>query len=252
MNFRLTFTRIIIVIISLISIQQIGYTTENDSTVNRIFTLIYNQQFSEAEKSMEGQINILDPFYNNVLKLDLFWWKYSLSRSREDAKRFTEILDLLNKASVNTPKEKINELVILSYKMRYEIKRYNVIGAFILRSDARKRIDSLKMTDLYFLGEQQKLFDFYLTLFAYFDEVLNPFSFGNKSGEYSKSLQALEKYSLDTDLILSTMAHYYLGRIYTKVEKHSEKGKSHFRILAQRFPDNSLFAELANGLNPEF
>lgn len=252
MKFKSATTRIFILVISLISFQKIGYATENDSTFNRIFTLIYNQQFSEAEVSLEEQISNLEPFYYHVLKLDLFWWKYSLSRSREDSKKLTEVLDLLTKTSVNSREEKINELVILSYKMRFEIKRYHVIGAFMLRSDARRKIDALKMSDLSFLGEHRKLFDFYLTLFAYFDDVLNPFSFGSKSAAYSKSLQALEKYSLDADLILSTMAHYFLGRIYTKVEKQSEKGKAHFRILAQRFPENTLFEELANGLNPEF
>jgi hypothetical protein len=102
------------------------------------------------------------------------------------------------------------------------------------------------------LGDRQKLFDLYLSLFSYFDNVINPFSFGSKSEEFSKSLQTLEKYTFDDDLILSTMAHYFLGRIYVKVEKQPDKGQAHFRILAQRFPKNTLFQELANGLNPKF
>ena len=72
------------------------------------------------------------------------------------------------------------------------------------------------------------------------------------SDEFLESLQALEKYSFDNDLILSTMAHYYLGRIYTKVEKQPEKGLAHFKILAQRFPKNILFKQLSEGLNPNF
>jgi hypothetical protein len=81
---------------------------------------------------------------------------------------------------------------------------------------------------------------------------MNPFSFGKKSGEYLKSLPALENYSNNNDFILSTMAHYFLGRIYTKVEKQPDKGKIHFTILSKRFPKNVLFFELANGLNPKF
>jgi hypothetical protein len=136
--------------------------------------------------------------------------------------------------------------------MRYEIKRYNLFGAFIIRSDVRKQIEELKSEDLSFLGDKQKLFEFYLVLFDYFSESISPFSFGRKSDKYSKSMLALEKYSQDDDLILSTMAHYFLGRIYTKVEKQPEKGQAHFKILANRFPKNNLFYQLANGLNTKF
>jgi tetratricopeptide (TPR) repeat protein len=252
MNLRLNLTRIFIAVIFLISIHLVGYTNENDSTVNRIFTLIYNQQFSDAEKSLEENINQLQPFYNHVLQLDLYWWKYSLSRSKEDAKKLNEILAKFTKTAINSREEEINELIVLSYQMRYEIKRYNVIGAYLLRSDARKRIEVVKISDLSFLGDRQKLFNLYLSLFDYFDNVVNPFSFGRKSDEFLESLQALEKYSFDNDLILSTMAHYYLGRIYTKVEKQPEKGLAHFKILAQRFPKNILFKQLSEGLNPNF
>jgi hypothetical protein len=48
------------------------------------------------------------------------------------------------------------------------------------------------------------------------------------------------------------MAHYFLGRIYTKAEKQPEKGQAHFKVLVQQFPKNTLFQELANGLNPKF
>jgi hypothetical protein len=89
-------------------------------------------------------------------------------------------------------------------------------------------------------------------LINYFDESTSPFSFGRKSDEYIKSLITLEKYSNDDDFVLSTMAHYFLGRIYTKVEKQPEKGEAHFKILAKRFPKNSLFDQLSKGLNPKF
>src|SRR5690606_33565975 len=132
------------------------------------------------------------------------------------------------------------------------IKRYNFVGAILIRSDVRKQLAILKNENLAFLGERRKLFDFYLTLFDYFDESLNPFSFGSKSEKYLKSLSTLEKFSINKDLILSTMAHYFLGRIYTKVEKQPGKGQEHFKILSRRFPENSLFKELANGLNTDF
>ena len=39
------------------------------------------------------------------------------------------------------------------------------------------------------------------------------------------------------------MAHYFLGRIYQKVENEPELGKFHFEILTGRFPNNTLFKE---------
>jgi len=246
------FFRILLVFVFLISFQYTGFSSETDTTVNRIFTLIYNQQFIESEESLNGQSKQLDSFYFNILKLDLYWWKYSLSRSKVDAVKLNEVLNEIAKTPLNTGEDRINKLICSSYKMRYEIKRFNLFSALIIRSDVRKQIEIIKQNDLSYLGDRQKLFDLYLSLFSYFDNAINPFSFGSKSEEFSKSLQTLEKYTQDDDLILSTMAHYFLGRIYVKVEKQPEKGQAHFRILAQRFPKNTLFPQLANGLNPKF
>jgi hypothetical protein len=134
------FFRILLVFVFLISFQYTGFSSENDTTVNRIFTLIYNQQFTEAEEALNGQNSQLDPFYFNILKLDLYWWKYSLSRSKEDAVKLNEVLSEISKTPLHTSENRINKLIRSSYKMRYEIKRYNLIGAFVIRSDVRKQI----------------------------------------------------------------------------------------------------------------
>lgn len=236
----------------MISFLQVVFSTEKDTTVQSIFTLIYSQQFTEAEKALVQKNAQIDQFYYNILKLDLFWWKYSLSKSKEDAKVLNKALAGFDNLNHDTREIKINNLVKSSYEMRYEIKRYNFVGALIVRTEVRKQIELLQKEDLTFLGERRKLFDFYLTLFDYFEERMNPFLFGSKSDKYVKSLSSLEKFSRDKDLILSTMAHYFLGRIYTKVEKQPEKGKMHFIVLSQRFPENSLFKELANGSNTNF
>ncbi len=244
--------RFLVIVVLMISFLPAGFSAEKDTTVQNIFTLIYNQQFSEAEKALEQKNASVDPFYHNILKLDLFWWKYSLSKSKQDAKVLNEVLDEFDNSKQTTRETIINNLIKLSYEMRYEIKRYNFVGALIIRSDVRKQIEILRKEDLTFLGDKRNLFDFYLTLFDYFDENMNPFSFGSKSEKYLQSFSTLEKYSRNKDLILSTMAHYFLGRIYTKVEKQPEKGQVHFRVLSQRFPENSLFKELADGVNSKF
>jgi len=252
MNFRSTVTRFFTVVIFLISIPQVGSANEKDAVAQYIFTLIYNQQFTDAEKALNLQSTQMEPFWHHVLNLDLNWWKYSLSRSNEDVRNLKKVLGDFHKTNENRQEEQIDELIRLSYQMRYEIKRYNLIGAYFLRSDVRDKIEVLKTYDLSFLGNRYQLFDLYLALFDSFDGAINPFSSGSKSAKFSKSVLTLEKYSLSDDLIVSTMAHYFLGRIYMKVEKQPEKGMGHFKILAKRFPENPLFYELANGLNPRF
>lgn len=236
----------------ILSLFQSSSSSINDTTVQQIFKLIYNQQFTEAEKALERNKAQIDPFYHNILKIDLFWWKYSLSKSKQDAKVLKEVLQEFDNSNQNTREATINNLIRSSYQMRYEIKRLNFVGALIIRSEVRKQIELLKKEDLTFLGDRRNLFDFYLTLFDYFDESMNPFSFGSKSDRYLQSLSNLEKYSHDDDLILSTMAHYFLGRIYTKVKKQPEKGQVHFKVLSNRFPENHLFKELAEGVNTKF
>ncbi len=244
--------RIVFIAIIFIPFYSSCMSSEKDIMVQQIFNLIYNQQFTEAENVLNRNKNQIDPFYHNILKLDLFWWKYSLSQSKQDAKVLNAVLQEFDNSAQNSRETKINKLISLSYEMRYDIKRYNLVGAFLIRSEVRKQIVLIKKEDLSFLGERRNLFDFYLTLFDYFDESLNPFSFGSKSDKYLQSLSDLEKYSQNDDLILSTMAHYFLGRIYTKVEKQPEKGQEHFKVLSLRFPENPLFKELACGLNTKF
>lgn len=252
MIFRLIFRKIFAAVLFLLAIQQLGSANEKDSVVLHIFTLIYNQQFTGAEKALNLQSGQMEPFWFNVLILDLHWWKYSLSRSNEDARALKKVLGDFQQTHKNQPEDQINELIRLSYQMRYEVKRYNLIGAYLLRADAREKIDALKTNDLSFLGNRRQLFGLYVALFDSFDSAINPFSSGSKSAKFSKSVEALEKYSLSGDLIVSTMAHYFLGRIYMKVEKQTEKGQEHFKVLSARFPKNPLFKELANGLNPRF
>lgn len=231
---------------------QINISTTENTKVEQIFTLIYNQQFDEAENMLKTGQNQLDGFYSRILNLDLYWWKYSLSRSGKDADALKNILDNFSSATQNTQEERIDELIRLSYKMRYEVKRYNLIGAVIIRSKVRRQIEVLKSEKLNIPPERLKLFDLYLTLFQYFDNAINPFAMESKSSELSDSFLLLEKYAQEDDLILSTIAHYFLGRILIKMEKDTVKGRAHFEVLAKRFPKNSLFRDIANGTNTKF
>lgn len=246
------FSRIYIIVAFLLSFQIKSALANENTRVEQIFTLIYNQEFKEAEKLLNDGQNQMDVFYKRILTLDLYWWQYSLSRSREDAKNFKNILEEFGTANKDATEERINELIRMSYEMRYELKRYNLISAIIIRSDVSRQIELLKSENINIPAEQLKLFDLYLALFNYFNNAINPFSIESKSSKLSASLLLLEKYSHEDDLIVSTIAHYFLGRILIKVDNSPEKGRIHFKVLAKRFPQNFLFRDIANGTNTKF
>ncbi len=244
--------RTIIAVIFFMSFQITGFTYDNEIDVECIFTFIYNQQFDEADSMLLAQKGKLDPFYSLILKTDLLWWKYIKTHSKHDSTNLENILDSFIITDTETTVGKISRLINSSYQLRYDLKNYKFVSAFILRSDIKKQIAELKNEKLPFYDVSSKFFDFYLSLFQYSDNSINPFSINIKSKASLNSLVTLEKYSYDEDLILSTLAHYFLGRIYTTLEKRTEEGQTHFKILADRFPKNSLFDQLSKGLNPKF
>ncbi len=243
--------RLILSFLLLISFLPEAFPANRDSASDSIFSLIYNQQFTEAEKMIEASRKQIDPFYFSVLKLDLYWWRYSLSRSKTDAEKLNVLLDQLAETPENTTNKKISELVRLSYKMRYEVKRKNYVNAFFVRSDVQKQLEILQKENIAIPADQQKLFELYVILIQY-SESANPFSFSKKTENKADLIMKLNRYCADEDLIVSTLAHYFLGRIYTKIEKQPEKGRVHFQVLSGRFPQNGLFSDLAKGLAVDF
>lgn len=243
--------RLIFLVLFLVLLLPEARPAQSDSAADRIFSLIYNQQFAEAGKLLEASRKEIDPFYFSLLKLDLFWWKYSLSRTKTDAEKLNNVLDQLDETPENAANKKITELIRLSYQMRFEVKQKNYVKAYFVRSDIQKQLEILQKEKVEIPAGQQKLFELYVILIQY-SETANPFSFAKNTEHKAELIRKLNRHCADEDLIVSTLAHYFLGRIYTKIEKQPEKGREHFQFLARRFPQNRLFADLANGLAVDF
>lgn len=241
-QFKLILHRLLLIIIVLILIQIKGFSNENNGTVNRIFTLIYNQQFEKADSMLSVNEKVIDPFYSAILKTDLYWWKYSISRSSKDAKELNHVLDNLNSESNNSVEKKVTELIQKSYKMRYERKRYNIIGVIFIRKEINFLLQELKKEKLPLTGNELKLFNLYVAIFQYF-EFVNPFSFHKNSEEQNHSIKLMEKYAKENDIMLNTLSNYFLGRIYQKIEKDYLKAKTSFEVLSANFAENEIFKE---------
>lgn len=241
-QFHLVFLRILMIVILLGLFQFSGFSNKKESTVNCIFALIYNQQFDAAENMLATEKDVLDPFYSIVLNTDLQWWKYSISRSKEDAQSLKISLNNIDNCTESKQGNKINVLIQKSYELRYERKRYNLIGGMFIRSEINQLLSDINSEQIPLSGEQLELFRLYVSMFQYF-EFINPFSIFSKPVERLIPLAEIEKYASKNDLILNTLAHYFLGRIYQKVEKEPLKAKVHFEVLSEKFPENKLFKE---------
>ncbi len=220
-----------------------------DSQVIQVFTLIYNTRFNEAEKMLGSDDFQNHSFYYQVLKLDLFWWKYSISKTESDEEKLSTTLNWFSKQNKNSAYDEINRLIWLSYKMRFEVKRKNYAKAFFLKGEVEDQLEVVQKTPVLLPDNQRKLLSVFVLLLQYSNEAGSVFG---DEAEKQACLKKLHQLAADSDWIVSSEAHYFLGRIYTKIEKEPQKGKIHFQTLNRRFPQNTLFANLAAGKATDF
>jgi len=224
--------------------QRANAAAQTNEQVTRVFTLIYNARFDEAEIRLNKTEFQTDPFYYQVLKLDLFWWKYSISKSKTDEEKLNSTLNWFSEQNKNSKYSEINKLIWLSYKMRFEVKRKNYVKAFLLKGEVADQLEVVRKNRVSLPEGEQKLLSVFMLLLQYTDEAGSVFG---KDSEKQACVEKLQQFAADSDWIVSSEAHYFLGRIFTKMEKNQPKGRVHFQTLSQRFPQNQLFADLAAG-----
>lgn len=238
--------RITIFIIQLFLVFQTA-SAKNDSIINHIFKLIYNEQFEIAEHALSKSQNFEHTFYADVLKIDLYWWKYIYKQ--ENSNRLKAIIEDFSDPSYTSPDEKIKQLIGKSYQIRFEFNRYNLIGAAAARSEIKKLITEIKQENSRYSKERAKLFDLYTLLFQYFENLINPFFSEKKRLKRANALILLDNYTSDNDLIVRTLACYFGGKIYLNIEKKPQKSKGCFEFLVNQYPNNSIFRKLLSDCN---
>jgi len=188
---------------------------QNSDLKTQIFTLIYNARFNEAEKLLGETDFKSNPFYFQVLQLDLFWWKYSVSKSESNEKKLDNTLNWFSEQNKNSKYNEINRLIWLSYKMRFEVKRKNYVKAFVLKSEVADQLEVVQQNPVNLPDGEQKLLAVFTLLLQYSNEAGSVF--GNNA-EKQACLSGLQQLAANSDWIVSSEAHYFLGRIYTKIE----------------------------------
>lgn len=235
--------RILITILIFSTATSTGFALPKEAAVDTVFTLIYNQQYQEADSFLEASGNEFDSFYADILKLDLVWWKFVSTRSPDDSRQMHQLLKNFSTSDNNKLDYRLKELITLSYRVRYEFKRFNIPGAIIFRTKIKNLLAELNQEKLPFSENRLKLFDLYNELFSYFDNVINPFFIENKRIERENALVKIEKFTHDDDLIVATLARYFLGRIYMSIENDPAAARKYFRILSIQYPENIHFSE---------
>lgn len=222
-----------------------SFGNRESNIIDTVFIFIYNQQFSAADSILAEQNGQMESFYLDILNIELTWWKYIHSQSETDLQRFNNLLENLAEKSAD-PESKINQLIILSYKLRCEFMRYNIFGAIRLRSQIKQLLENIDPDGLNYTETRIKLFHLYSNLFDYFDNIMNPLLLESKRIAREKALLTIETYAGENDVIISTLAGYFLGKIYLNIERDSQKGKNCFRELTERYPRNVIFSDLLN------
>jgi len=219
-----------------------GKASNSDSIASRVFTLIYDQNLRAAETTLKSGSTELNDFYNLYLNLDLHWWKYRTTYSRENSQALDELIDASILPETDTYEKKMRQIMVKSYQLRYDKKKFNLFGMLSARSTIRDLIAEIENEDPPLSGDEQKLFETFIIMYQYIENV-NFFANEKKSAEREKKLKRMEKFTEEENVILNTVAHFFLARMYQKIEDEPEKGLKHYKILTHQFPSNKTFAE---------
>lgn len=219
-----------------------GFAKNNDSIANRVFTLIYDQNLIEAESTLKAGNNELNDFYQLFLNLDLHWWKYRTTYSKENSHALDKLIYDSELPETKTYEQKMRQIIVKSYQLRYEKKQYNIFAMLSARSDIRDLIAEIEKEKPSFSNDEQKLFESYVIMYQYIENI-NFFANAKKSAERVKKLNRMKKLAAEDSIILQTTSNFFLARMNQKIEDEPEIALSYFYILTTKFPTNKTFAE---------
>lgn len=236
----------IVIIISFLFFTLNSEANNQDSLVNRIFNLTYNQEYILANSILQTNKDKIDELYFTVLEIDMSYWKNVSGTNNPNYKAFEETQQKYQSETNTTFEQKAIQLITLSYQLRYELKRYKLVNAIFTHKKTKTIFDELKTNAHTTEFKQQELLQLYSSLFSYFDNYLNPFGRESKKAFRKQALLEMEKLANSNEKMVKTLASYFVGKTYLKYEKLPEKGIPYFQYLCNQYPGNIKFPELLN------
>jgi hypothetical protein len=232
----------IILIVVLFIFSNLAYSSEiqkdNKTLINSIFFHIYNQDFDLAEKEIDLHQDDLTDFTNNWLSCDLMWWK-AISKADEGSfdKLQKYLEDQLNNINKDPKANKLMKMVYINYLMRLAAiknQSYKTLKYFLKINKFHDKFDSDSLDSF------QK--DLYNIFHAVFVISKNDFLFFNKEKEESY-FKTLDQYANSNQLIVKTMAQYFLVKIYLDIKETPQLAKTYLKTLCSQYPNNKVFME---------
>ena len=211
--------------------------------ITDIFTSIFNQRFDEAERLLASENNKIGVLYVDILTIEKCWWKYISSNKREDLKQLSALLEKYRNQESHSEQDKIIRLIGYTYSLRFESMQKNYFRANVFWYKARKLLKECNFSTPAFSRDEIRLVDLYDALFSYFNSRFYGFLIQNEETPDS-IIEKMESFCADENIIVSSLSHYFLGKIYLEMEKEQAKAKTHFNILTEHFPNNNIFRSL--------
>jgi hypothetical protein len=208
----------------------------NEAEFNRIFSLIYNQQYAEAKTELEFSTGKLDILESNMLHLDLYWWKAINNNNPGDYQKLEQILaEGLKKYGKSQSENSFNKLIFMSYSLRFSAfkNRYiSLIGNMFKINQIIENLDTCALSQ-----RNREIFNIYKAIFYICKSRFIIFN----SELIKKSITTLEKGTNSSDLPVKTVSSYFLAKVYLEIEKSPDKAKKHFKWLLDLYPGNKIF-----------
>jgi hypothetical protein len=220
-----------------------GAAAQNEIT-DQIFFFIYNQKYDSAAFQLKQHEHEIDPYYFAVLNIDKSYWENVTGTDKPDYAAFESTLQKYEMENAENLHEKVIQLMVLSYQLRYELKRYQIIDAIFTRSETVKLYHKLENKSQLLSPGQQQLFQLYHALILYFNNYLKPGFMSNRRENIQAAVTTMERLTNSEQLMTKTLANYFLGKIRLKYEKQPAKAAESFHFLVVTYPGNQTFKEL--------
>jgi hypothetical protein len=221
-----------------------GKTQAQDSLINRIFHLAYNQEYELADSLLQTNKSNIDVLYFAVLEMDMSYWKNVTGTHEPNYSAFEKTLLKYDSETAETLNQKGIQLIQLSYQLRYEMKRYKFINAAFTYNKTKIVFDELVDHSRWQEFDQPELIELYNNMFRYYENDWKPFKGKSRELKCQQALLNIESLTLSQNEIVNTMASYFLAKTYLKYEKQPQKGIPYFLKLTNLYPNNRMFLEL--------
>lgn len=243
--YTLSLKKYLFLILWIVAVPVLSAANVENPSVIKVFSYIYNQQFDKADSVLHTHKAEISHFFETILTLDLNYWKCTSLDTKDEYKQFEKLLDASLPENTNSEMNKVKSMVVYIYSLRYYYKQFNLIRFNITLMKMKVLEEKIDEKTLAVFEEGAEIMKIYHSMYKYFVGKLNPFLLIIRKDNNAAEIKLLKKKCQDDGLIISTLAHYFVGKIYLQFEKDPLQAEPHFETLIQRFPGNNKFRELA-------